>query len=275
VIPVRLESGVVWVDVNSSSASSPLHFLLDSGARHTTISDDAARRFRVATGWRAAGSGLGDAGMGVISNLKASCGNVPLARMALCADLTNISLRCGRMVDGLLGADFLKGQSIMIDIADGRLLLKDSADAVASLGAGLPFEMRDGRIWVRISSPGSARPLRFLLDTACARTTIDTATAMRLGLSRHGRDRVCVVGGTVLSQQATVVASLGGMRLPSNVLVTDLTMESLQANRHVDGIVGVDFIKGHRIGLDFRTRTLAFADAKPDAGAGERVAMLR
>jgi len=47
----------------------------------------------------------------------------------------------------------------------------------------IPFEFHDGFIWLRVSTPFSAQPLNFLLDTGASASVLDLAAARRLGLT--------------------------------------------------------------------------------------------
>ncbi|MBU6409692.1 MAG: aspartyl protease family protein, partial [Verrucomicrobia bacterium] len=57
--------------------------------------------------------------------------------------------------------------------------------AAPGVPAGFAFQYREGLLWIKVSTPQSARPLNFLLDSGAEVSVIALATAERLGLALH------------------------------------------------------------------------------------------
>ena len=104
----------------------------------------------------------------------------------------------------------------------------------------IPLAWRSGMLCAPVLI--DARPLWFLLDTGSHRTF----------LTRRGRERLA--GEPKVEKDGTLAAKLGGY----SVL---LPIDEAAEGRHgldlpVDGFLGVDFLKGYRVGLDLREKTL-------------------
>ena len=52
----------------------------------------------------------------------------------------------------------------------------------ARAASAIPFEYRDGLIWVKVKAEASAAPLNFLLDSGAGASVLNLATAQRLGV---------------------------------------------------------------------------------------------
>ena len=123
--------------------------------------------------------------------------------------------------------------------------------------AEIPFEYREGLLWIQVNISQSEKPLNFLLDTGAGVSAINLNTAKRIGL-RLGREVTVHGVGQVLTgywqQQFSVHAS--GVRLPSEYLAVDLENLSTSCERPVDGLIGMDFFSGRSVQIDFEAQKI-------------------
>lgn len=134
--------------------------------------------------------------------------------------------------------------------------------------AEIPFEYRDGLIWLKVRAEGAPEPLNFLLDSGASVSVIDLGTAQRLGLKLAGRVSVRgVQTETAGHWPQRLKASVSEVPLPRDFLALDLQKLSKACAHRVDGLVGADFFRDRVVQVDFAAcvvRLLATAPAKAD-----------
>jgi hypothetical protein len=143
--------------------------------------------------------------------------------------------------------------------------------AAASTTPGeIPFEYREGFLWVKVSIPESSKPLNFLLDTGAGVSTINLATAKKIGLKLGQEVTVHGVEKTMVGHwQQHMFAEAGSVRLPSEYLAVDLEKLSHSCEVPVDGLIGADFFHGKIVQIDFdaqKIRLLKQIGEEPDKG---------
>lgn len=130
-----------------------------------------------------------------------------------------------------------------------------SARAAQDVPAEIPFEFREGLLWVKITLPESAQPLNFLLDTGAGASVINRGTADRLALHLGSKINVRGVETTLTGYRLKGVSAAAGMAsLPTDYIVVDLTGLSQSCERPVDGLLGADFFRGRTVQIDFRAQ---------------------
>jgi hypothetical protein len=163
--PFELRHGLICLNVKVTSASSPLRFVLDSGAGLSALTLEAARKLKVKLGAPVWVVGVeGGAKARWVHGFSARVGDVPLIGDLLAFDLRQINPRAPRGIDGLLGQDFFRGRIVQIDFRKKRLRLLERADPARS--AVLPIKFQNGAMCVPVSVAGSA-PRWTRLDTGC------------------------------------------------------------------------------------------------------------
>jgi hypothetical protein len=164
-IPFELRDGLICLNVKAVSTSSPLRFVLDSGAGMSALNLDVARKLKLKLGVPAWVVGVeGGAKARWVHGFAATVGGVPLIGDLLAFDLRQINPGAPRGIDGLLGQDFFRGRIVQIDFRNKRVRLLDRADAAGS--AVLPIRFQNGAMCVPVSVAGSA-PRWTRLDTGC------------------------------------------------------------------------------------------------------------
>jgi hypothetical protein len=118
--------------------------------------------------------------------------------------------------------------------------------------AEFPFQYREGLLWVEVTIPQSDKPLNFLLDTGAGVSAINLNTAKRIGL-KLGQEVTVHGVETMLTGywQQRLSAKVGDLQLPQKYLAVDLEKLSRSCERPVDGLIGMDFFRGHIVQIDF------------------------
>lgn len=147
-------------------------------------------------------------------------------------------------------------------IAISVLLLLGGA---ARAGQVIPFEYRDGLIWVKVRTESSDSPLNFLLDSGAGANVLSLQAARKLGVRLGGAEKVQCVGTTAFAWRvAGFRASLSGISIDDNPLALDLQETSEMCHRPIDGLLGQDFLRGRIVQIDFRARCLRLLNEVDD-----------
>jgi hypothetical protein len=129
----------------------------------------------------------------------------------------------------------------------------------------IPFQYREGLLWVKVNISKSEKPLNFLLDTGAGVSAINLATAKRIGLKLGQEVTVRGVETTLTGHwQQRMFAKAGGVRLPSEYLAVDLEKLSHSCELPVDGLIGADFFRGRIVQIDFDAQKIRLL--KPQKG---------
>lgn len=125
----------------------------------------------------------------------------------------------------------------------------------SEVSAVIPFEYRDGFIWIKVHALSRKEPLNFILDSGASASVMDLAQASSLGLALGKPEKVQGVNGQALAYE---VDNFGGdccgVPLSTSLLAIDLKALSDCCHRSIDGIIGADFFRGRTVQIDFRTR---------------------
>jgi predicted aspartyl protease len=131
-------------------------------------------------------------------------------------------------------------------------------------GAEIPFEYRDGLIWLKVRAEGAQEPLNFLLDSGAGVSVIDLGAAQRLGLKLASRVAVRgVQSETTGHWPQRLNAAASGVPLPPDFLALDLQKLSKACAHPVDGLVGADFFRERVVQVDFGAGKVRLLDAAP------------
>jgi hypothetical protein len=139
----------------------------------------------------------------------------------------------------------------------------------AAVLAQIPFQYRDGFLWLKVTAAGRTAPLNFLLDSGAASSVVSTQAArslhLRLGMTQEVAG---VYSHTAASRISHFEASAGGIALPQSVLALDLGAVSATCHQPIDGLVGADFFRGRVVQIDFAAGCIRILDASaPSRGA--------
>lgn len=129
----------------------------------------------------------------------------------------------------------------------------------AGAATEMPFEFRDGMIWVKVSTAGRSEPLNFLLDSGASMSVLDVGTARRLGTPLGARQIAQGVNGHASGFRVRdFIATAGGVEVPRNMLALDLAPVSAGCHRRIDGLLGADFFRDRIVQIDYAARRIRF-----------------
>lgn len=135
----------------------------------------------------------------------------------------------------------------------------------------IPFEYRDGLIWVKVKVAGAETPLNFLLDSGAGASVLSLDAARRLGVKMAGATRVQRVNaGAVAYRVQQFRGSMGGIALAESPLALDLRSTSALCSRPIDGLVGQDFFRNRIVQIDFKASRIRLLD-RPENARGSVV----
>ena len=124
-----------------------------------------------------------------------------------------------------------------------------------------PFAADRGPIVLRgrITGPAQALDVRLALDTGATSTVIHLPVLLALGFDpdRDGRPVRVITASSV--EVATSVTLTRLFALGQNRLGFPVVAHALPAGAAVDGLLGLDFLRGHVLTLDFRAGSIALA----------------
>jgi predicted aspartyl protease len=123
---------------------------------------------------------------------------------------------------------------------------------------GSRFDPRSGLIVVHASLAGPIRSarLRMALDTGATNTIINAATLVSAGYdpsSSAGRVEITTGSGV---EFATVVSVTGLRALSKRVRNFAVLAHTLPPSAGVDGLIGLDFLRGESLNIDFISGTI-------------------
>lgn len=141
----------------------------------------------------------------------------------------------------------------------------------------IPFQFRDGLVWVEVSVPGYPDRLNFLLDSGASISVLHSATAQRLGVRLGASESVQgVTGGVTARRVGRFSGHVAGIPIPRRLLALDLSAVSRMCHQRIDGLLGADFFRGRIVQIDFaaeRLRLLSRGEA--NAARGEALPLVR
>ena len=238
------------VRVIPRAQSTPLNFLLDSGAGRSVIHLGTAQRLGVKLGTRETVQGVeGRCTAYRVDSLAATvASSIPVPREVLALDLSSASAGCGTQIDGLLGVDFFRGQIVQIDFSAQKLRLLNRNEFPASGAQVLPLVCRNDAFCVRVSVDHNP-PQWVRLDTGCSGALEWVATDAKL----------CRAAGTS-------VATGGGSRehIHTNVLLGSERISAVKTGIHQKpifdgeaGLLGNGLLSQFRVTVDaYKSRLL-------------------
>ncbi len=137
------------------------------------------------------------------------------------------------------------------------VLFANMLSAQPPIGRDVPFEFRDGLLWVRVQATNPSRTLHFLLDTGATVSAVDEGVARELGLRLGERVMVQGVKSEIDGYWPTrLVGNCGDYQLPDKILAVDLKTLGSTCCQPVDGLLGADFIQGKVVQIDFKANRL-------------------
>src|SRR6201993_410282 len=123
----------------------------------------------------------------------------------------------------------------------------------SAASAAIPFEYRDGFIWIKVNALSRKEPLNFILDSGASASVLDLAQARTLGVAIGKPEKVQGVNGQALAYEVdNFRGDCCGVTLSTSFLATDLKDLSDCCHHSIDGILGADFFRGRTVQINFR-----------------------
>lgn len=205
-VPFEYSEGLLWVQIKVPQSVRPLNFLFDTGAEISVINADTATALGLSGGQLIYVQGVQATTTGRWPiKLSASAGNVKLPAKYLSLDLSRLAHSCSRSLDGLLGADFIRGKVVEIDFQSHLLYFRQDV-STTKLDIDLPMKVSSSCfcVPVRINN----QPQEWVrLDTGCA-TALQWVTS-DTGVGIKSKKPAIGLAGLSIPQAQTTV-SLGG-----------------------------------------------------------------
>lgn len=158
-------------------------------------------------------------------------------------------------------AAFIMLAGLMVTSAQEPVALSKDVFATNAQSISLPFELREGLVFVRLRVNGST-PLLFNLDTGSTRTLIDRDLAASLGMKAEGSGSLQGAGAGRIPIQSIhgVSIELSGLRSAGYEFSTaDLKPLETNLKVKVDGLLGYEFFTRFVVTIDYAANTLTIA----------------
>lgn len=244
----------------------PLEFILDTGAGTSLLSTELAKQLEI----KVIGSKEGQSAGGRVSVSLAKVDSLAVGETKLAnvdvgiVDLSHIAKTVGAKIDGDLGYNFLKHFRITINY-DNREMRLDDPKRVESFARGAKTEVP-----IRLANPAKPLilvdvhangrgPYQFAIDTGTSTSAITPELAKQLSISTSPAG-AGTTGGAPVDFQAGSLQSfqLGGAKIDNmTVVVADFfTMLNAAVGAKLDGIVGYNFLRHYKVGIDYPGETL-------------------
>ena len=178
--------------------------------------------------------------------------NVPVLCRAVCIEMEDFGIACGREVRGILGIEFLRAQThvVQFDFDGGHVSFLKSSDGVAGEKIYLEFDPRnpDDCPSIAIEFPGVDR-IPFVLDTGSVGAevaTLSTATFNQLLSAKQlsiaaGKARTLAIGGVIEGRSGFLKELRIGPFNRGDCLIREGASDAL----------GLGFLSRFKVTLDF------------------------
>ena len=274
IVPLEVVQGMLLVPVVVNNVEGT--FILDTGAARSVVTREATRHLNLA---RDPWVGTTMSGVGGVERLpnanpqSMTLGGVKLVRRTLSHDTSLTvgtlprSVAGGRIVDGLLGRDFLSVFDLVVDLPAQRVTLVAVAGCA---GRFLPWaEPYDA---VTAENPmENALVLPVMLDGVRLRALLDTGAGASLvaapGMTRLGLTLAALSGDpaqdvsglgartVIMRRHAFTTLSVGTQPMAHPVL----WVAPIRLTPIVDMLLGADWLAGKRVWISFATKQVFVA----------------
>lgn len=244
----------------------PFDFILDTGAGTSLLTPELAKQLDV----KIVGSKEGQSAGGKVAVSLAKAGSLAVGDARICdvdlgiVDLTQVGKTIGAKIDGDLGYNFLKYFRVTINYRDCEIRF-DDPKRVESFGRGAKTALP-----IRLASPAKPLllidvhlngrgPFQFAIDTGTSTTAITPQLANELGILSSPIGPGTTAGAQV-DVRAGIIESfqLGSAKIDNMTVVVADFFEMLSAaiGAKLDGIVGYNFLRNYKVGIDYPGETL-------------------
>lgn len=159
-----------------------------------------------------------------------------------------------------LGNSALAALRVSIDPVKKEILFDSPARPLPSRAVVVPFELKDGRMWVEAKANGKVK-FSAILDTSVRGTLLPATKARVMNLTTGETVRGRLPGGKEFTATLALVEELAlGTLKVKNVPALYIT-ESNDPRLNVEqAIIGNDVLLRYRVTIDYRQRKMAFEE---------------
>src|SRR5579862_2347651 len=245
----RFDERLIRVKVTAPATGQVLSFLLDTGATQSIISLQAAKALALKLGTGRSVAGVhAESTAYEVDRTGLQFAGLPLQNAMLAMDLSGYNRMLHAPIDGLIGADFLRGKTLRIDYAARTITISDQR---ASNGAeSLPIRVVSGALCVPVCVNGCA-PRWTRLDTGCTQNLVWTQP----GGSHRGTGTSVGLNGGGHGGGNCVTVNLGS-RCVGNV---EATIEARPLFGAEAGLLGNGILSRFIVEIDTRANRVALS----------------
>ncbi len=264
-IPFELDWNLIWIEGVVDSKQG--FFILDTGAP-TLILNSGGRKLGNSKLASAGGIGLGGEVEMQPHRVKSfQLGGVEQgAQPAYQIDLREIELRAGREIHGLVGYEQFNDYELLIDYPARRMKLypngKNTLHTSERPLQSVKFSRYTHLPLIRLQQ--GKRRLLFVLDTGAGASLLHHATATDLAAFPEPSGETNYLVGVDGNRQSAPIVRIPHLQLGTAglanfpLVLTDLSHLSQIEGLAIDGVLGTDFLKTHRISIDYKRQRLHF-----------------
>ncbi|MGH7110013.1 MAG: aspartyl protease family protein [Stellaceae bacterium] len=267
---VQMFHGLPLVTATVNGAAAPL--ILDTGAEETVLTAAAAARLGLKGHYayphslRSVSGGVAT-GQARIESL--SVGDSAVRNFFVLVGSLTLPSAAGAQPAGLLGGDFLSHFDVDLDLAEGRLALYPPGcgparppwrSAYTTIPANLSI---DDRLFFPVALDG--HKLFAFIDTGAQVSTIDTAAAARLGLSKAeiSGDPAARLRGVSAAPMEAHAHRFAWLRIGGDTVRDPVLIVTALNLPDADIVLGLDFLRGRRVWFSYLTHRIFLA--RPEA----------
>jgi predicted aspartyl protease len=236
-------------------------FLVDTGCSFTLVDSDIARKMKTLG---SLGVQLDDSFLGALTNSKTCLMTVKLGNAVFTnqpAHSRPLNFGGRSDADCLLGCDFLFRNFCLIDCTTHKLYIR-GVEPPKQAEEALQGSLRQSgfhqiklqptsHLVMTVSGSVNGRPVKFVLDTGGAFTTIDTKQMNRLGiekqLTRTQVTGIGKIGSTWLDRTRLKSFEIGDVSFKNlEICVADLSGWNITKVGDIDGLLSPDFLAYNR-----------------------------
>jgi Aspartyl protease len=133
--------------------------------------------------------------------------------------------------------------------------------ACAAPKTEIPFQFSRNLVWIDVQVQNRGEPLHFLFDTGAGCTVLNLETAASLGLKLGANETIQGVNSRSAARWVDGFdARFAGVPLDRHLLAIDLSAASRACHRRIDGLVGVGFLEGRTVQIDYAAGKIRLLD---------------
>jgi predicted aspartyl protease len=246
-IPFKLESGLIWVEVMVNSAKAPLKFIFDTGAAVSALDRRRCKELGLSTRSTVAVAGIGGMTQGMWPvRATAILGEEQFKTKFVGVDLAALSKVAGSAVDGIIGADVLKGRMVKLDFKR-QLVTLGSPGSIepGPFAETIALKKKGNLLLVPVRLNGGNEEW-FRLDTGCtslhwANKKVAAQSESKTGKITGVRDALCKV--------TSVEAAVGTLEMRN----VEAVIHSTPIFPGEAGLLGMGYLTNFTALFDFKS----------------------